>query len=99
MNTLNETSTHNQHFLNILSSHYYHTLIDLPTREWKESSSLLDNIYTNIPDCYNNSGVLKFLTQSDHYQIFSIRKDEESPKSKSHIKKINHSYKNIANLK
>ena len=103
-NTLNEmigTSTHNQHFSNILSFHYYHKLIDLSTRERKESSALLDNIYTNIPDCYNtcNSGVLKLLTQSDHYQICTIRKDEESPKAKSHIMKRNHSYKNIANFK
>ena len=103
-NTLNEmtgTSTHNQHFSNILSSHYYHKLIDLPTRERKESSTLLDNIYTNIPDCYNtcNSGVLKFMTQSDHYPIFTIRKHEEFPKAKTHIIKRNHSYKNIANFK
>ena len=50
--------------------------------------------------CYNtcNSGVLKFLTQSDHYPIFTIRKDEESPIAKSYIMKINHSYKNIANF-
>ena len=103
-NTLNEmtaTSTHNQNFSNILSSHYYHKLIDLPTRERKESSTLLDNIYTNIPDCYDtcNSGVLKFMTQSDHYPIFTIRKHEESPKAKTHIIKRNHSYKNIANFK
>ena len=104
INTLNEmigTSTHNQHFSNILSFHYYHKCIDIPTRERKESSPLLDNIYTNIPDCYNtcNSGVLKFLTQSDHYPIFTIRKDKEFPKAISHIMKRNHCFKNIANFK
>ena len=95
------TSTHNRHFSNKPSSHYYHKLIDLLTRERKESSTLFDNIYTNIPDCFNscNSGVLTFLTQSDHYPIFTIRKDGESPKAKSHIMKRNHSYKNIANFK
>ena len=44
INTLNKmigTSTHNQHFSNILSSHYHHKLIDLPTKERKESSTLL----------------------------------------------------------
>ena len=29
-------------------------ITNLPTREKKESSTLLDKIYTNIPDCYNN---------------------------------------------
>ena len=41
-NILNEmigTSTHNQHFSNILSSHYYHTSIDLPTRARKHEES------------------------------------------------------------
>ena len=104
INTLNEmigTSTHNQHFSNILSSHYYHKLIDITTRERKESSTLLDNIYTKIPDSYStcNSGVLRFLTQSDHYHFFlTIREDKESPKN-AHIMKRKHSYKIIANFK
>ena len=74
VNTLNElinTSTHMHDFSNKLSTYYYHKLINLPTRERKQSSSLLDNIYTNIRDCYDNgsSGILRFLTQSDHYPI------------------------------
>ena len=64
-----------QDFTNIFSLHYYHKLINLSTRERKGSSTLLDNIYTNIPDCYNTctSGVMRFLTQSDHYPIFTIK--------------------------
>ena len=87
INTLDETigtTTHNQLFSNILSSYYWHKVIDIPPKELKESSTLLDNMYTNIPDCYNtsNSGVLKLLTQSDHYPLFTLRKCEESPKAK-----------------
>ena len=80
VNTINElksgtTSVHD--FSNIFSTYYYHKLINLPTRERKQSSTLLDNIYTNIPDCYNtcSSGILRFLTQSDHYPIFTMRKN------------------------
>ena len=62
MNEMQESTTLNQEFYNIFPSHYYHKLINLPTRERKNSSTLLDNIYTNIPDCYNTctSGVLRF---------------------------------------
>ena len=100
MNEMQESATVNQEFSNIFSSHYYHKLINLPTRERKESSTLLDNIYTNIPDCYNTctSGVIRFFTQSDHYPVF-IRKDVQSPKPNTHISKRSHSYKNIANFK
>ena len=82
----------------MFSSYYYHTLINLPTRQRNQSFSLLDNIYTNIPDCYNTctSGVLKFLTQSDHYPIFTIRNKIEPPNPKAEITKRKHSSKNIA---
>ena len=61
LNEMQESATLNLEFSNIYSSHYYHKLINLPTREEK-SSTLLDNIYTTIPDCYNTctSGVLRF---------------------------------------
>ena len=62
LNEMQESKTLNQEFSNIFSSYYYHKLINLPTRERKKSSTLLDNIYTNISDCYNTctSGVLRF---------------------------------------
>ena len=80
MNEMQESATVNQEFSNIFSSHYYHKLINLPTRERKKSSTLIYNIYTNIPDCYNTctSGMLRFFTQSDHYPVFTIRKDVQS---------------------
>ena len=65
VNTLterNKTTQLTEGFSNISSLYYYHKLINLPRREEKKSSTLPDNIYTNIPDCYStcNSGVLNF---------------------------------------
>ena len=41
LNEMHESTTFNQYFLNNkLSSHYYHKLINLPTREGKSSSTL-----------------------------------------------------------
>ena len=45
VNTINElksVSTHMQDFSNILSTYYYHKLINIATRERKQSSTLLD---------------------------------------------------------
>ena len=69
---------------NILSSHYFHKLIHLPTRERNKCSTPLNNIYNNIPDSNNSStsSVLKFLAQSDHYPVFTIIKNNEPPKHK-----------------
>ena len=96
LNEMQESEILNQEFSNILSSHYYHKLINLPTRDRKHSSTLLDNIYTNIPDCCNtctSEEYYDFFTQSDHYPVFTVRKDVQSPKPKTHISKRCHSYK------
>ena len=53
INTLsesNKTIKHVNEFSNIFASNYYHKLISLPTRENKYSFTLIDTIYTNIPD-------------------------------------------------
>ena len=94
-NTLNELKnsyTHMHDFSNIFSTYYYYKLINLPTREHKQSSKLLDNIYTNIPDCYDNgsSGILRVLTQSDHYLIFTVRKQLLPDEPKQYITKRIH---------
>ena len=98
---MEECEIPNQIFSIIFSSRYYHKLINLPTRERIKSSTLLYNIYTNIPDCYNTyiRSTTIFFTQSDHYPVFTIRKDVQSTKPKTHISKRCHSYKNIANFK
>ena len=87
-----------QDFSNILSTYYYHKLINIATRERKQSSTLLDNIYTNIPDCYEtgSSGVLRFLTQSDHYPIFTVRKNLLPSEQIKYITKRIHNQQNIA---
>ena len=76
-------------------------LINLHSRERNITYSLLDNNYTNIPDCYNTctSGVLKCMIQSDHYPIFTIRNKMEPTKLETHITRRNHSNKNSALLR
>ena len=85
-------------FLNILSTYYYHKLINIVTRDHKQSSTLLDNIYTNIPDCYDtgSSGVLRFLTKSDHYPIWTVRNNVLPSEQIKYITKRIHNQQNIA---
>ena len=62
INTINElktSTTHIHDLSNIFSTYYYHELINIPTGERKQSSTLLDNLYTNIHDCYD-SGTSEF---------------------------------------
>ena len=94
LSEINNNSKSTQDFINILSNYYYHKLINHLTRERNQSASLIDNIYTNIPDCYNTCtfGVLKFSSQSDHYPVFTtitvVKKER-----KTEITRINHSKK------
>ena len=94
----NNNSKTTQDFINIFSTYYYHKLINHPTREGNQSVSLIDNIYTNIPDCYNTctSGVLRFFSQSDHYPVFTTRTIVKNQKPKTEITRRNHSNKNIS---
>ena len=91
LSEINNNSKSTQDFINILSNYYY-KLINHPTRERNQSESLIDNIYTNILDCYNTctSGVLKFFSQSDHYPVFTTitlvkkkRKKDRNKQNKS----------------
>ena len=47
----------------------------MPTRVINGSSSLLDNIYTNLPNVYEagQSGVLYCIRFTDHMPIFTVR--------------------------
>ena len=55
---------HNTFFENMLSSGFY-PKITLPTRICDTSSTIIDNIYSNEIDCYDNSGI--FINHiSDH---------------------------------
>ena len=44
-------------FSNIVQSYYYQKflIIDKPTRVTEKSATLLDNIYTNMPDLFNRN--------------------------------------------
>ena len=51
-----------------------------PTRVTDSSATLLDNIYTNIPDiCIRNESGILLTKITDHYPIFTIRSDAELP--------------------
>ena len=59
-------------FHNMFLSHYFHSLINKPTRIHGNKSSTIDNIYTNISDISPSlRGILK-TTFSDHCSIFCI---------------------------
>ena len=76
---ITETDLQKQTFYHLLQSYYYHKLITVPTRvdERTQTYSLIDNIYTNIPESYADmSGVFKTHI-SDHYSIFSVHKSPD----------------------
>ena len=78
INTMDELkckSTLTNDFVNVMSLYSYKKLICIPTRVINNSSTILDNIYSNLPDIYNNgtSGVLGCIRTTDHMPIFSIR--------------------------
>ena len=88
-------------FSNIFQSYYYQKLIiDKPTRVTEKSATLLDNIYTNMPDLFNRneSGIL--LTRiTDHYPIFTVRSESELPEKSKFRDMRNFSEKNISNFR
>ena len=79
VNTLNVPScksTKIQDFVNLMSSYSYNKLICLPTRVIKDSSTLLDNIYSNVPNVYDSGTsacILYSMRCSDHLPIFTFR--------------------------
>ena len=54
-------------------------LITNPTRATCESSTLIDHIYTSMPDKHTKSGVVKW-TISDHFLIFTVIGQGKIPK-------------------
>ena len=99
LNELKNDTTHIHEFIYcIFSTYYYHILINLPTRVRTQSSPLLDNIYTNIPDCYDigTSEIQRFLPQSIHYPIFTMRKNVIPEQPIKYITKRTHNQQNIA---
>ena len=104
INTLNESnvvSPEISEFVTMMSSYNYHKLINVPTRVIKTSSSLLDNMYSNVPSVYETgeSGTLCTIRSSDHFPIFTVRTSTEPIKGPIQKQKRNFSIKNISKLK
>ena len=76
INTLNVPScksTKIHDFVNLMPSYSYNKLICLPTRVIKDSSTLLDNIYSNVPNVYDSGTSGHSMRCSDHLPIFTFR--------------------------
>ncbi len=87
-------------FSNLFKSFYYQKLIiDKPTRVTTTTASLIDNIYTNMPDLYNRNKSGLLLTRiTDHYPTFTIRTNTEFQSKPKYRKRINFSEKNKSNF-
>ena len=89
-----------QEFKDIFSSNYCLPLITKPTRVTNSCSSLIDNIYSNVPintgKC--NSGILE-VSISDHYAIFAIDNSTHTKVNASNVTKRSFCNKNIENFR
>ena len=104
INTLDELSCKSkqrQDFINLMASYSYNKLISFSTRVIKDSSTLIDNIYSNMPNVYDTgtSGVLNNMRCSDHLPIFTVRSTSKSIIDDTYRRKKNHSMKNISKFK
>ena len=60
-----------ENFLDIMYANYFIPLINRPTRITRESSTLIDNIFSNNYNDHQVNGILK-TDITDHYIIFHI---------------------------
>src|SRR6218665_968241 len=67
-----EAHLETDNFLNLLYMHGFHSLIDKPTRITPETSTLIDNILTNVhPYCIQNASI--WITDiSDHLPVYCL---------------------------
>ncbi len=82
---------------NTFSSYHYYPLINSPTRVTDHSSTIIDNIYCNVPQPCNmcDVGILR-PDISDHHAIFCMIKYTMSKRDKSILTKRHFTKKNIA---
>ena len=68
-----KTSTPTEDFKNLFSMHHFAPLINNPTREVKNSKTVIDNIFCNVPLPFDicDVGILRPYI-SDHHAIFCI---------------------------
>ena len=89
-----------EHFINMLSSYSFYPSINNCTRISDHSSTLIDNIFTNVSPTSISEGI--FMTDiSDHFPIFNILNISLpiNKKNVNDVYKRNTSSRNIANLK
>ena len=92
-----KTSSHNvtNEFLNTFYAGSFFPLIDKPTRVTTKSSTLIDNIFTNILDHKISPGIL-YNDITDHFPIFQIlNKNDNSNDSKLN----SYTYRSIRKIK
>ena len=68
---LSQDNANTQAFTDLIYSYSFFPLIDKPTRIKPPSATLIDNIFTNIPQQSHVSGIL-YTDISDHLPIFAI---------------------------
>ena len=66
---LSKTNTKSQEFLNTIVTNNFTHLIDLPTRQSKQTTSCIDNFVINDPDSVNYVGVIE-TDISDHFALY-----------------------------
>ena len=55
----------------VMDTNILHQLINLPTRVTPHAKSLIDHVFSSIPDEHQMTGVVKTHI-SDHYLIFTV---------------------------
>lgn len=88
---------HSQDFKNLFSQNFFTPLITKPTRVTPHSSTLIDNIFSNMPSVADvcKPGILR-TSISDHYSIFCIMKNVPLINDKKKITKRSFCDKHIA---
>ena len=98
---LASTNQEKQYFAELFLSHLYRKLITIPTRinVIAHTSTLIDNIYTNMP---YNKGDLTGVFQthiSDHYSIFTIKTSTVNKDENKYLFRRNLNKKNISSFR
>ena len=84
-------------FINTLYTGSFYPLINKPTRVTTKSSTLIDNIFTNILDLKITPGIL-YNDITDHFPIFQILNTNNNNKNKNKINNNNYITKRKINI-
>ena len=89
-----------QHFINLLSSFSFKSLIDKPTRITNVTHTIIDNIFSNVID--NEQNGIIYYDISDHLPIFTIcpnNKHVLKTPNKEHLTRRKETHCNVESLK